>query len=76
MFAVHIWQQIKVGEKDACTKKSHNAKGLERETVGPTTRKQAKGPGQRYQLLLQLVLTWHQYRLQKQLVPLASGDQR
>ena len=38
-----------------------------------TTRKHAKGPGQRYQLLLQPLL---QYRLQKQLVPLASGDQR
>ena len=23
---VHIWQQIKVGEKDACTNKPHNAK--------------------------------------------------
>ena len=34
-----------------------------------TTRKQTKGPGQRYQLLLQPVL------MQKQLVPLASGDQ-
>ena len=46
-----------------------------------TTRKQAKGPGQRYQLLLQPVTAagtdaTHQYRLQQQLVPLASGAQR
>ena len=34
------------------------------------TRKRAKGPGQRYRLLLQPVL------MQQQLVPLASGAQR
>ena len=40
-----------------------------------TTKKHAKRPSQRYQLLLQPVLM-HQYWLQKQLIHLSSGDQR
>ena len=39
---VHIWQQIKVGEKDACTNKPHNAKKVSQKKRGGRERERAR----------------------------------